>query len=147
MHLIPLKRPAAAFNFLLLGAITGCGESTGSVKGTVYLQDKLVTAGTVAFMPPNHKVATAEIRPDGSYEIQKVTVGMSKISVTAPMKFEVPAGKAMDPAKMGAGDKGKESEAAKGKVVPIPAMYGDPDKSGQTFTVKSGPQEYDIKLP
>ena len=127
--------------------LTGCGESTGSVKGKVYLQDKLVTAGSIAFLPPNEKVATTEIRPDGTYELPRVSTGLAKISVTAPMQITMPAGKTMMAGKMGAADKTKEAEGPKGAVVPIPEKYADAQKSGLEYTVKSGSQEFDIKLP
>ena len=142
-----MRRATALLSLLSLVVFTGCGESTGSVKGKVYLQDKLVTAGSVAFVPPNDKVATAEIRPDGSYEILLVTAGLSKISVTAPTKVSMPAGKMMTPGKMGAADKAVEPAAPKGAVVPIPDKFGDAQKSGLTYVVKSGSQEFDIKIP
>jgi hypothetical protein len=142
------KRLVGLLAAVALIAITGCGESTGSVHGKVYLQDTLVTAGSVAFTPPDEKVATAEIQPDGSYNIPKVSPGVSKIAVMAAQSVTMPPeGKMMDPGKMGAADKGKGPEVAKGKSVPIPVKYADAQKSGLTFTVKAGPQEHDIKLP
>jgi len=128
-------------------ALTGCGESTGSVKGKVYLQDKLVTSGSIAFVAPNGKVATANIQSDGSYELPKVSTGLAKISVTPAMEVKVPAGKKMDLAKMGGEAKAKViDETATGKGMPIPAKYGDAQKSELTYEVKPGTQEYDIKL-
>lgn len=147
MSLHPSKFVMVIGSFLTLSALTGCGESTGSVKGKVYLKDKLVTAGSVAFVAANQKVATTQISADGSYEILSVGTGLAKISVTAPTEVMVPGGMTMKPGAMGAGDKSKEVEAPKGKIVPIPAQYGDAEKSGIQYTVKSGSQEFDIKLP
>lgn len=131
---------------LALPLIVGCGESTGSVRGKVYFQDKAMTGGSVAFVPKNEKVATANIQADGSYEV-KVTTGVAKISVSAPLKINVPKGMLMDPAKMGATDKaGPVAAPSPGKVTPIPDRYGDADKSGLAYEVKSGNQEHDIKL-
>jgi hypothetical protein len=141
------KRLVGLFTAVALIAVTGCGESTGSVQGKVYYQDTLVTAGSVAFTPPNEKVATAEIQPDGSYNIPKVSTGETKIAVMAARSVTMPEGKMMDPGKMGATDKGKVTEVAKGKPVRIPEKYADVQKSGLTFTVKPGAQEHDIKLP
>jgi len=143
------KRLVGLFTAVALIAVTGCGESTGSVQGKVYYQDTLVTAGSVAFTAPDEKVASAEIQPDGSYNIPKVSTGLSKIAVMPALSVTMPPeGKMMDPAKMGAADKGKGTgtEVSKGKTVPIPVKYADAQKSGLTFTVKAGPQEHDIKL-
>ena len=135
---------------LLLGSLVlglaGCGESTGSVKGKVYLQDKLVTGGSIAFVSPNDKVQTAMIQSDGSYEIQKVSTGLAKISVTGAMEVKVPAGKKMDLTKFGGEAKEKVVAETTGKATPIPAKYGDAKNSGLTFEVKPGSQEHDIKL-
>lgn len=132
---------------VLLGTISGCGESTGSVKGKVYLQEKVVTAGTVAFVASNNKVATAQIQADGSYHIISTSPGLTKIGVTAPVVVSAPPGMKQDGKNMGIPDAPKSAEQAKGKIVPIPAKYNDPEKSGVTHTVAAGAQEFDIKLP
>src|SRR5262245_38070571 len=94
------KRLVGLFTAAALIAITGCGESTGSVQGKVYYQDTLVTAGSVAFTPPDEKIATAQIQPDGSYNIPKVSTGLSKIAVMPALAVTMPAaGKMMDPGK------------------------------------------------
>ena len=127
--------------------LCGCGEQTGSVKGKVYLQDKPVSGGAIAFVPPNdNKVATATIQSDGSYEIPKVSTGLAKISVTPALEVKVPAGKKMDLTKFGGDNKPKVVDEPTGKGTPIPAKYGDAKNSGLTFEVKPGAQEHDIKL-
>lgn len=129
-------------------SLAGCGESTGSVQGKVYLKEKLVTAGSVAFHAANNKVATARIQPDGSYHATAVGTGLAKVSVQAAVKVSVPKVEMkMDPAKMGAPDKAKVEQPTGAKAVDIPAQYADPEKSGVTFPVKTGANEFDIKLP
>ncbi len=143
----PRARLRGALLILSAFALTGCGESTGSVKGKVYFQDKAVTAGTVAFQRAANKLATGQIQPDGSYEVLNAVTGPNKISVRSQVVANVPQGKMMDPGKMGASDKTKGQEAPTAKGTTIPAKYADPEQSGVTYTVNSGPNQFDIKLP
>ena len=141
-------RVLAGCSVMATFALVGCGGSTGTVKGKVYLQDKLVTSGSVAFHAASNQAATALIQPDGSYEAVAVLTGLAKVSVRPTVVVPVPKGAmTMDPAKMGAADKAKIDLPAQGKVVPIPAKYSDPETSEITCPVKSGHNDFDIKLP
>jgi hypothetical protein len=142
------RKLAGAMVCLSALALVGCGQSTGSVKGKVYYQDKALTTGDVTFLGADNQVATARIQSDGSYEVGKVAAGEAKIGVAVSTgKVMVPAGKVMDPAKMGAADKTKEEAPPAVKAVPIPDKYANVNDSGLKYTVKPGPQDFDIKLP
>ena len=116
-------------------------------QGKVYLKEKLVNGGDIAFVAANKKVSTTQIKADGSYELPAVPTGLAKISVSTPTEVKVPGGMTMKPGAMGAPEKSAEADTPKGKTVAIPEKYRDAEKSGLEFTVKTGQQEYDIKLP
>jgi len=87
----------------------------------------------------------ADIKEDGSYQVEKVPVGEAKIAVT---NRSLRAAASMP---KGSAPPGKQSgsispEEAKRRYVPIPTKYETPDTSGLTYAVKSGPQEHDIPL-
>ena len=126
---------------LVLGLLTGCGgKPTGTVTGKVYYKDKLVSNGKVEFVGEKD-VGTAEITADGSYNMEKAPVGTVKVGVST-FKPIVPP------------QQGGPSKSTKGKGgaagadwVDIPQKYRDPTTSGVTTTVRSGTQEFDIRIP
>jgi hypothetical protein len=102
-------------------AAAGCG-SKGTVHGKVYYKDKALTGGSVAFVANNKTLGTAVIHEDGSYEMKDVPTGEATITVSSGSpKPGTPAGK-------------------------LPEKFADPNKSTEKYTVKSGHQEYDIRL-
>ena len=128
----------AALCPLLLG---GCGRGsrfeTVKVTGTVTLDGKPLTTGTVIFTPERGRAATAKIQADGSYALgtygsnDGATLGKHSVAVVA-----------REPTTGGKGPMGDLF----GKWL-IPQFYSDFTKSGLTFEVKSdGPNVYDIKL-
>jgi len=98
----------------LLVSLWGCDQrgsvptstSEATVKGTVIINGKPATKGTVAFDPSNYKrkdaaLRTAPLNSDGTYEI-KTLVGLNSVKVTGPaaekagtayvnMQYDVPA--------------------------------------------------------
>jgi hypothetical protein len=111
---------------LVLLALSGCG-SKGNVNGKVYYKDSALPSGVVSFVANDKTVGTATIQEDGSYSMKKVAVGEATVVVST------------GPATLNKSGK-------KGAVVEIPKDYGDPAKSREKYTVKSGDQEYDIRL-
>jgi len=132
--------------------LSGCGGGGGKVTGVVTLDGQPLPSGTVSFLQSETKQSeSAPIGEDGTYSMAKAPVGACKVTVSVPPSMAgpidptavpgVPRDKAKDPSLPSMPDMGKQA-----KVVPIPAHYSDPDKSGLTFTVKSGAQTFDIKL-
>lgn len=158
---------------MLLLTQAGCGVvRTAEVSGKVIYKGNPLPGGTVVFWPVGRgNPATSSIAEDGRYWV-RVPVGEVKISVNNEAlrpkekdgaaakgakgagkgKPKTPPGMIMSPQEMmRKGAQGKmpepdEPEAPAGKYVPIPARFSDPEKSGLTYTVKSGAQEYDIRL-
>jgi hypothetical protein len=139
----------------LLTLFVGCG-SKGTVSGKVFYQGKPLPGGRVTFLQENgafHSVINA----DGGYLVIGIAPGPATITVSSPgppkpaasqpmernmeqakaRKIEIPPEVAKH---MG------DPEAGKRRYMAIPKHYEDPDKSGLTYTVKSGSQEFDIQL-
>jgi hypothetical protein len=149
-RLVPL-----GFLCLLVLAV-GC-SSYASVKGKVTYQGKALTGGTVLFTSPGKGSQTAIIGEDGSYSIDKIAAGPVKIavetqSVQPPITGFTKGGppKSMEPPKgvtpPGAANPVYGSGGKKRTAVKIPENYADPDKSGLTYTVKTGAQDHPIDL-
>jgi hypothetical protein len=63
----------------------GCGpdyKARGVVKGKVTSGKKALTTGTVMFYGKNGLTASANIQPDGSYEVLDAPVGECRVTVT-----------------------------------------------------------------
>jgi hypothetical protein len=156
----PLAMAALFAGLALLGA--GCGSGTGTVAGKVYYKDQIVPGGTVVFTNTDGKGSrTSRIGADGSYKIEDMPAGNVKIAIeTESIKPAAPSGQApgrgapnmpmppadkipagVDPSKYYSrgGDSGE-------KYVQIPGDYSDPNTSGETYVVKKGPQEHDLRL-
>lgn len=132
---------------LVVVVLIGCGSNSGSVTGKVTYKDKPLPGGTVTFVTADKKVSTAVIGSDGTYTINKVTAGPVKIAVY-PLAPPQPMmeGTKMNPGAMGAPAPEAPPAATDSKSVKLPQQYQDPEKSGLTYTVKSGKQEHNIEL-
>jgi hypothetical protein len=107
----------------------GCAqEPTGDVSGRAVYNDRLLPSGTVAFYDDKGRVESSLISSDGSYHIPRAPCGEVRITVQTP---PVPRGKF---AKFGP------------PSIEIPRRYAEAKESGLTYTVKPGPQTFDIKL-
>jgi len=130
---------------LLLGAlaVAGCGgPPTGDISGKVIYQGKALPGGYVNFTTegPGGRTVSGEVGKDGSYSVQKVPVGEAKVTVQGIQVLPMPA---MPPSmKKGV----VPPPEAKREPVYVPPKYGNADKSGLTYTVKNGPQTYDVEL-
>jgi hypothetical protein len=131
---------------MAMSAVAGCSNQ-GSLSGKVTYKGTPLNGGQVSFVGANNVTRTAMIDADGNYSIDKVPVGELKIGVvTAAAKIPVPGmAKKMDASKMGGPAGASAQEPAKGTN--IPAKYNDPEKSGLTYTMKSGAHKHDIDLP
>lgn len=121
----------------------GCGGGTGTVSGTVTHNGQPLPYGSVQFVSPGGAFVS-EIGPDGSYTINAVPTGVSKISITCQDPKYVEYMKALSAS-------ARDPKLPKPKGSPedfnkIPNQYTDPNTSGLTYEVKSGKQTHDIVL-
>lgn len=137
--------------------LAGCGSGAklGRVTGTVSVDGKPVTQGTIMFIPADGKAAVGSIGPDGHYTlttfddgdgalvgehrvtILATTVGASSL---APATFE-------DEIALSTG-KGGNRILIPGKVTWIvPERFSHPATTDLTATVNAGRQSIDFNLP
>jgi hypothetical protein len=158
-----LRRPGRLALALTLFFTAGC-SSKGTVSGVVKFGGNILPGGRVSFTPEQAGVVggSSEINPkDGSYRIEGLSTGPMKISVepyqapSRPPSGGPPGGMTFGPPKglTPPPDAGFDpnifdpnAQAAGARRVEIPAKYRDPETSGLTYTVKGGPQEFDIPL-
>ena len=136
----------------LLVAAGGCGgePKTGEVTGTVKLDGKAVTAGTVSFQPKAGGVPVmAEIGPDGTYTALSVPVGDVLVGVQPP--GDAAAGEVIKNRGKGGDAKGKAAPPpAPPPAVKFPPKYADAGASGLSVVVKDraaeGQTTYDVVM-
>ncbi len=125
----------------------GCGgpdfKSRGAVKGKVTRGKKNLTTGAVMFMNKEGVSATANIDPEGNYELLDAPLGECKITVTVQ---SLP----MDPNVMarlkGKGQPLPSAPTIPKEVVQVENKYSNFDSSGLSFTVQKGEQTHNIEL-
>lgn len=124
----------------LLGAVilVGCSspEQGNVVKGKVIYKNAPLPTGTVSFFNEKGQLAGSGSVTDGVFRVEKLPTGPLKIAVVTP-----PAAAKAPPAPKGAPLAGPQI-----KVVPVPAKYHSPAKSGLTYTVTAGEQIHDFEL-
>jgi hypothetical protein len=160
----------AGMGLLCLIAIAGCG-STGTVSGKVTFKDKPLTVGEVVFTTDEGgHVFRSDLSQDGSYRVSGIPPGSVKITITTPYPAEGTGGRpGGPPGRPGGPPGGGGPPAGHGQIptdklppgvgtgvfdpnkipegaVKIPDKYRDAEKSGLTYTVKSGSQTFDIPL-
>jgi hypothetical protein len=148
---------ARGMSVVLLLAAAGCGTS-GTVTGKISYKGQTLGGGVVVFTVPGKGSVRSEIAEDGSYAIYKCPIGMATISVETESAQaagirdpRAPRGAGMKPPS-GAIPEGADASLyqggqTKGKYVPIPKKYNDPEQSGLACAVHGGSQKYDIDLP
>src|SRR5437016_971617 len=72
---------AAGWLFL---SLCGCGQSRGKVSGTVSLEGKPLTLGTVVLTREGTAPINAVIAKDGTYTVQDVPYGKILVTVFSP---------------------------------------------------------------
>lgn len=128
--------PAVPWALLVAGTLTlavGCGTHESSVFGTVTLDGKRLTTGTVTFHPTGEgAVAYGRIGADGSYRLhtgaeQGLAAGEYIVTVVATAPPPDP-----------------QSEVV-GKLL-TPARYGTLDQTDLRFTIEPGKKQIDLAL-
>jgi len=119
----------------LVGA-GGCGSSEPDVElakvtGNVTLDGQKVTAGRVIFFNTSGYSATADISPEGKYEVE-AALGETNVFVDHREPPIVPPD-------------GREGMPMPGKSL-VPDKYADSKTSGLTLTVQSGTNQFDVVM-
>jgi hypothetical protein len=144
------RRAFLAACSLLCGlGVAGCGSSSATVTGTISHKGKLLRGGTITFYGANNWTGSSHINEDGTYRIEKVPTGTVHIAVeTKTAKPNPMMSKMPKPPKDAPVPKGSmyDTEGQADRYVAIPDKYGDKEKSGLTYEVKSGTQEHKIDL-
>ena len=143
---------AVAAAVVLIG---GCGQELprGRVHGTLKYQGKPFP-GTVIFIAKDNKTHTAELKADGSYEVDGVALGPIKVSIQQPApryavkgEFDVPNSNAKGVSDEKAGKTAAQYDPQPKPSGPrIPMQYADSNKSGLDFELKSADQEWSVEL-
>jgi hypothetical protein len=123
---------------LMLPSAAGCQHkpSTGEVSGKVLVAGAPVQFGSIAFIGPEGRVATAAIK-NGTYRAIGVPTGVSQVTVQA-VRLGSPVGHpTLGPL--------PPSEVA-GKFVAVPDRYALPKTSGLNYEVAAGLQTKDFDL-
>lgn len=140
---------------LLLPVVAGCGSGQGTVSGRVLYNGKPLPGGWITFRPVDSRQNSvpALIDPNGNYEA-KLPAGDVLISVDNRELEPVPAAPApglppgvrLPPAEAPKGEAKDAATRPAGTYVPILEKYYNVETSGLRYTVKKGPQPYDIEL-
>lgn len=120
-------------------ALAGCGPGVGDLNGKVTFENKPVCSGSVLVQGSDGIVKGGEIKPDSTYRIEGIAAGAVKVSLNSP-----------DPGEMKVAMRKKDQEPPapkdRSKWFAIPEDYADFDKSGLTFNLKRGSNNWDIPL-
>jgi len=147
---------------------SGCAGGVGDISGKITYKGKPVVYGTVGFVGADGLPRSSRINPDGTYTVKDVAAGEAKITIDSPQPVSKEGSG-------GGGGRQKGRDAAKEKDAPkdapkvdrgggreeapeyvdpqiaknwvqIPPSYGDVAKTKLRFTVRKGPNTYDIIL-
>ena len=136
-------RPTGVMALLMLIAV-GCAASRGDVSGKVTYKGKALVFGTVQLQAADKTLKQANIENDGSYSIPGVPLGEARVAVSSINP------QSSDTQPLVRGERGATTPPKAPPPVagwfPIPSDYGDINKSRLTYTVKKGPNTYDIEL-
>jgi hypothetical protein len=116
--------------------VAGCGGN-GSISGRVTFHGDPLPTGAICFHSEegNRDVFNAPIK-NGEFTIDALPAGAARVTVVT-----------VDPSGSARGDLGpRQPQPRPGAFVPIPRRYGNPETSGLTWTVKPGPQRYEVDL-
>jgi hypothetical protein len=141
--------------------VTGCGAGVGDVSGKVTYKNKPVVYGSVSFVGPDGISRAARINSDGTYSVKDVGAGEAKVTVESVLpnpkggdggRVARPGGDEKLPEGMPKRERRGEDtpevvdpEIAK-NWFPIPRDYADIGKTKLRFTLRRGPNTYDIQL-
>ena len=132
-------RPSGVIALLTL-VVVGCG-GRGDMSGKVSYKGKVLVFGTVQFEAADKTFKQANIDSDGNYSVPGVPVGEARVAVSSANPQSSDFQRLV---------RGEQKPQPLPKPVPgwfpIPTDYADINKARLTYTVKSGPNTYDIDL-
>jgi hypothetical protein len=148
---------------LALVLASGCGRpDPGVVSGTVLYKGKPIPGGLLTFRPaePRENTVTARVDEHGHFEVT-LPAGEVKIAFdnrefqripqsrnmpALPPGIQLPPGVRPPPPSATPPPAENAQPENAGRYVAIPDKYYNADTSGLSYTVRSGPQTYDIPL-
>jgi hypothetical protein len=125
---------------ILFAVLAGCGQDSklGSVYGTVRLDEKPVTKGTVRFVPAAGRAATGKIQSDGTFTLG--TYGESDGALLGTHKVAVIAYDAAEDSRPAYEVRNVKSTSL------VPERYMSVGTSEFSFEVKPGKNQADFDL-
>jgi hypothetical protein len=142
-------RPAIVLCAILIPA-AGCSKKMGGdVRGTVTLNGKPVTSGTVTLHFDGGNNASAAIGPDGSFQVVKPPRGAAKVTVeppTAATGSDLGVGGTGIEVQGGLPGSPEQPKTPKAPPVTIPDKYKNVATSGLSLTVTGNTQSFDIPM-
>jgi hypothetical protein len=131
-------RPAAGLLLSALLGLAGCGgPSTGVVSGHITFKGEPVSFGTVAFIGQDGHTDSGQLQPDGGYTVARAPAVITVQTYPIPPMMRPPDKADAAPVRTPAGAI---------RYVPIPPRYSDDKTSDLRYTVKPGPQTFDVEL-
>jgi hypothetical protein len=117
--------------------VVGCGRGRGDLQGTVTFQNKPVRFGSVQVLGSDGITKAGSINDDGTYVVEDILAGPIKIAVHSP-----------DPGQIHVATRKGEPppKADRSKWFRLPDKFADFDKSELTFSLRAGPNTFDIPL-
>lgn len=144
-----------AASLLLLALLLGCGNKGGinkggAISGSVTIDGKPVTAGTVLLIGPDDvRSVSGFINEYGKYTVKEPPLGLCKVAILTKDKVGSVRPKTGKDGKGGSGSAGMvipSPEEMGMTYVPIPEKYESAATSGLTVEVIPGNQEHDLPL-
>jgi hypothetical protein len=143
------------FSILFVAGCTRSDEKQAEVSGKVTYKGKPVPGGRIIFVSAKGYNSTSVISPQGEYQL-KAPIGEVKIGVDNHMlnkndptlneKKAYLEKKGRLKPKGPLAERQSSKQEITGTYVPLPSHYANPATSGLTYTVKPGPQTFDLDL-
>lgn len=137
LSLLPFRGMPGLIGMAVLFLIAGCGGTQpkpATVSGKVSYKGVPLTFGTIEFHGPAGKKSAASIDPDGSFRMVDAPIGDNTVVVKVPDSLPKPPPGTPD------------MPVVNVKLVPIPAQYADPARSGVKQTIAAGSSTVTIDL-
>lgn len=126
----------------------GCGADTTTLSGTVTLNGRPVSGGSVILYCSDKQIVRGLIDADGRYTIPNVPFGTATITVQShtfvPAGMQVP--QKLPPSSSDSPLPPALAAEDSKRVIPIPPRYTHPEESGLSVNVQSHPTTHDIQL-
>ena len=143
--------------FLVLAATAltlgcaGCGKGTADLKGQVTSSGKPVVVGSVQAFTADGTSHLVELSSSGSFSFADLAPGKAIFTVNSPDLSRPTSAEKPDKLERPAGAPNTSKPRPKPRDnptgwFPIPTRYSDPEKSGLTFDLRGGSNNFDLRL-